>query len=137
MKTFETFTDCHIKTCHLSNGRLFWKSLVHYFRRTYALSIGFKMKTPTKSVFECYDKNQLTLCLKSYWKKLHSFLLSIWWTRFSDICTIIELKELNWLCKHTKKSQKQPTLYFNEFCTEFKQSTSSSFMWVSLKIKVF
>ena len=39
-------------------------------------------------------------CRKSYWKK-QPFIF-IWWTRFSDICTIIELKELNWLCKHTK-----------------------------------
>ena len=31
-------------------------------------------------------------------------------SRFSDIYTIMELKELNWLCKHMK----QPTLYFNE-----------------------
>ena len=37
-------------------------------------------------------------------------------SRFSDLCTIMELKELNWLCKQTyEKRQKQPTLYFNEF----------------------
>ena len=53
LKTFETFTDCHIKTCRSLNGGLFWKSLVPYFRRTYALSVGFKMKTLRKSVFEC------------------------------------------------------------------------------------
>ena len=47
---------------------------------------------------------------------------------FSDICTIIESKELNWLCKH-KKRQKQPTLYFNEFCAE-----SSFSMWVPLSL---
>ena len=26
-------------------------------------------------------------------------------SRFSDICTIMELKELNWLCKHMKTSE--------------------------------
>ena len=40
-------------------------------------------------------------------------------SRFSDICTIIELKERNWLCKRQKKKksekcQKQPTLCLNE-----------------------
>ena len=28
----------------LSNGTLFWRSLVPFFRRTYALSVGFKVK---------------------------------------------------------------------------------------------
>ena len=28
LKTFETFTDCHIKTCRSLKRRLFWKSLV-------------------------------------------------------------------------------------------------------------
>ena len=34
----------------LSNGELFWKSLEPFFRRTYALSVGFKMKSVRKSV---------------------------------------------------------------------------------------
>ena len=37
---------------------------------------------------------------RTYSTSNHSLLLFIWWTRFSDICTILELKELNWLCKH-------------------------------------
>ena len=51
LKTFKTFTDCHIKTCRY--GGLFWKSLVPFFRRIYALSVGFKMKSLIKSVCEC------------------------------------------------------------------------------------
>ena len=51
---------------------------------------------------------------KSYWKSSHSFLLSFWWTRFLEICTIMELKELNWSCKHMKTSE-AANLYFNEF----------------------
>ena len=44
----------------------------------------------------------------------HLFLLSIWWTRYSDICTIIELKELNWLCKHMKNVRSsQPCISMN------------------------
>ena len=40
------------KPADLSNRGIFWKSLVRFFRRTYALSVGFKMKTLRKSVFE-------------------------------------------------------------------------------------
>ena len=43
--------SCHIKYADLSNGGLFWKSLVSSFRRIYALSVGFKMETLRKSVF--------------------------------------------------------------------------------------
>ena len=40
-------------------------------------------------------------------------------SRFSDICTITELKELNWLCKHMKNvSSSQPCISMN-FFTEF------------------
>ena len=37
-------------------------------------------------------------------------------SRFSDICTIMELKELNWLCKHMKNVRsRQPCILMN-FC---------------------
>ena len=38
----------------------------------------------------------------------------------------MELKELNWLCKHTK----QPTLYFNEFFLQ--NSVKHKFFYVSI-----
>ena len=41
------------KHTDLSNGGLFWKSLALIFRKTYALSVGFKMKPVRKSVFLC------------------------------------------------------------------------------------
>ena len=66
------------KHADLSNGRLFWKSLVPFFRRTNALSIGFKMKTLTKCVFECWDKNQLKFCRRSYWKK-QPFIFTVYY----------------------------------------------------------
>ena len=53
LKMFEIFTDCHKKKVDFSNGGFFRKSLVPHFRRTYALSFGFKMKTLRKIVFEC------------------------------------------------------------------------------------
>ena len=52
LKTFETFTDCHIKTCRSLKRRailkipstVFWKNLCPF---------GFKMNALRKSVFEC------------------------------------------------------------------------------------
>ena len=46
------------KHADLSNGKLFWKSLVSFFSflkipSTSALFVGFKMKTLRKSVFKC------------------------------------------------------------------------------------
>ena len=38
------------------------KTLVLFFRGTYALSVGFEMKPLRKSVFQCGDKNQLKFC---------------------------------------------------------------------------
>ena len=60
------------KHAALLNGRLFWKSLVPFFRRTYGLSVDFKMKLLWKSVFQCYNKNK-KLCERSS----HTFLLPI------------------------------------------------------------
>ena len=53
-------------------------------------------------------------------------------SQFSDIYTIIELKEPNWLCKRMKNVRSnQPCISMN-FCIE-----SSSFMWVSLTLNKF
>ena len=92
------FTDRHIKTCQFSNLRLFWKSLLPFFRRTYALSVGLEIKTLRKSVFQCLD----FYC---------PFLLSIWYeSHFSNTVLIMECIELNWLCEHIKKIRSsQPT----------------------------
>ena len=57
-------------------------------------------------------------------------------SRFSDICTIMELKELNRLYKHVKNVRSsQPCISMN-FCNEFNKSTISS-TWVSLTLKQF
>ena len=53
LKTLKISTDCHIKHADPPSGGLFLKSLVPFFRRTYALSVGFKMKPLRKSVFQC------------------------------------------------------------------------------------
>ena len=65
------------------------------------------------------DKNQLKFCRKIYWKKQPFIFYRLFdKSRFSDICTIIQVKELNWLCKHTKNvKSSQPCISMN-FCTE-------------------
>ena len=52
-------------------------------------------------------------------------------SRFSDICTIMELEELNSLCKHMKNVRSsQPCIQMN-FCTK-----ASSSMRVSLSFGI-
>ena len=53
LKTFETFSDCHIKTCQSLKRRVILKITSTVFRRTHAPSVRFEMKTPRKVVFEC------------------------------------------------------------------------------------
>ena len=62
------------KHANLSNRGLFWKSLVPFFRRTYALSLGFKMK-PLR-------KDQPKFCRKTCLKE-QPFIFTIWWITFS------------------------------------------------------
>ena len=53
LKTFKISTDCHIKNVDLSNEGPFWKALVSFFIRTYALSVVFKMKPRRNTAFRC------------------------------------------------------------------------------------
>ena len=110
LKTFETFTDCHIKHVDLSNGELVWKSLVPIFRRTYALSVGSKMKTLRKTFFDVKTKFNSSFTVKLLKKQPCIFTAYLMNHVFHTICTIIELKELNWLCKHMKNIRRN-----NEF----------------------
>ena len=52
-KTLDTFTGCHIKTCRSLKRRSILKIPSTVFRKAYALSVGFKMKTLRKSALEC------------------------------------------------------------------------------------
>ena len=53
LRTFETLTDFHIETCRSLKRRGIFKIPSIIFRRIHDLSVGFKMKTLGKSVFEC------------------------------------------------------------------------------------
>ena len=80
LKSFKIFSDCHIKACR----SLKWRALVPFFRRTDALSFGFKMKPLRKSFFLCQDKDQLSFCQKPCWNDVRGnhFFLSNWWIAF-------------------------------------------------------
>ena len=53
LKTFKFPVIVTENYANLSNEGLFLKSLVSFFRRTYGLSVGFKMKPLRQSVFLC------------------------------------------------------------------------------------
>ena len=53
LKRFKISNDCHIKTCRSLKRRAILKNPSTTIRRTHALSLGFKMKSLTKSVFMC------------------------------------------------------------------------------------
>ena len=74
LKTFKISTDCHIKTCRSVKGRQFWKFPVPFFRRTYALSVGFKTKPQRKMVSQCEDRTN-NFAAKLAERSNHSFLL--------------------------------------------------------------
>ena len=48
LKTFETFTDCHIKTRQSLNRSATLKISITVFQKNYALSVSFKIKTLKK-----------------------------------------------------------------------------------------
>ena len=113
-KYWKRSSDCHIKTCRSLKWKilkmLFWKTLVPFFRKTCALSVGFKTKPPIKSIFKCYKtKTNSSFAVKHSEMGNHSFLASIDESTFSSTCTF------NWLCKHmVEVGQKHPS---SHFCT--------------------
>ena len=132
LKTFKTFTDCHMKICHLSKGGLFWKSLVPFFRKTYTLSVGFEKKPPRKSIFQCLNKNQPNFCSKTCWKE-QPFIFTVYLMNHVFPATVLTKRDnrmhirLRWFCKHIKEIRSsQPT---DRVLNWIKHNLS---LWVSL-----
>ena len=48
LKTFESFTDCHVKNMLISQTEGYFESPYYICRITYALFVGFKMETKKK-----------------------------------------------------------------------------------------
>ena len=66
LKTIKIFTDFNIKICYLSNGGLFWKSLIPFFRRAYPANIplhGDVLKTSLVFVFRRRLDQSEYICL--------------------------------------------------------------------------
>ena len=86
LKTFETFTDCHIKTRQSLNRSATLKISITVFQKNYALSVSFKIKTlkknKKKKLFRKIRQNQDKINNSSFAAKFnersnHLFLLSI------------------------------------------------------------
>ena len=96
----------------ISQTEGYFKNPSNVFRRIYAPSVGFKIKTLKKSFSSVKTKTNPNFAVKLAESSNHSFLLSIWWSIFlkhlnSLIRVIMEFIELNWLCKHTKKVRRR------------------------------
>ena len=131
LKTFKISIDDYIKTCRSLKRRAFSKILKWFFRRPYALSVGFKMKPLRKIIFLCWDKNQLKFCRKPCWnaeRSNHSFV-SIWWiTFFRHLYSLIrheKFKEINRLYKHRKRVRSSQASISINSCTELSKTQFS------------
>ena len=76
LNTLKISADCHIKHADLSNEGLFLKSLVTFFRRTYDLSVGLKMKPLKKTFSRVKTKPNPNFAVKLAVRSNYSFLLS-------------------------------------------------------------
>ena len=82
LKSFKIFNDYHIKVCRSLKWRAILKIPSTIFRRTYALSVGFKRK-PLKKRFPVWRQRPtqfLPESLLECWKKQP--FISNWWIAF-------------------------------------------------------
>ena len=92
------------KNADLSKGRLFWISLVPFFR-TYTLSLlALKWNLYEEKFSSVKTKIKPNYAAKLAERSNHWFLLIIWWsTFFKHPYMIMEWIEFNWLCQHMRK----------------------------------
>ena len=105
LKSLRIFIDCHIKTCRSQKRRPIVKIPTTIFQKNLCSFRWLENETSIrKSVFQCQDKSQPNFCSKTCWKE-QSFIFSWWMKFFKHLYSyvIIELTELNWLCKLMKK----------------------------------
>ena len=112
LKTLESSSGSHIKTCWSLKGELFWKLP---FFRTYAFSAGFKMK-PLRELTQ-------TLLWKLL-KEANVHLLCIWRiTLFKHLEYVtMEYIELNYLCKYLKNVRSSQTSRSINLCAELSET---------------
>ena len=78
--------------------------------------LAWKWNLEQKAFFSVKTKTNPNFAVKLAGSSNHSFLLSIWWRHFSNICTLNTwtkwIIELNWLCKHIKNVRSsQPAIH--------------------------
>ena len=119
MKTFVTFSDCLIKTRRSLKRRAILKIPSKVFQKNPCFLLALKWKLKEKALSNVKTKTNSSFAVKVTEKKQP--LLSIWWITHDNgiICTIIELKELNWLCKHMKNVRSSQPCISANFCNEF------------------
>ena len=125
---------CHIKKCQ--------KSLVLSFKRTYALSVVFKMKPLRKSVFLCYGKKQLKICRKSCPQEqlFFSYLFdeslrsSIYTLQHVFNRTPLEHSLIELILSTYEKSVTQPSFSFNKFLYQLSKTKFFSVSIVNINI---
>ena len=80
LRMFKGCTDCHIKTCWSLKRRAILKIPKTAFRRTYALSVNYKMLK--KAITSVKTKTNSNFVVKFAERSNHSVLLSISWFTF-------------------------------------------------------
>ena len=107
-----------------SNGGLFWKSLLPFFTRTYALSVGFKMKPLRKRFSSVKKKNQPKFCCKTCCKE-QPFIFAVYFMNhiFQTSVFLIQdngMYNRTWLYKHMKNFRSsQPAILVLNWMKQF------------------
>ena len=106
LKTYKTSSDCHMKTWRSLTRRAFLKnpSTVSFYRRAYALSIGFKMKRLKKALSCIKTKSNSKFTVKLAVRSNYLFSVYLIAQLFQTYVFLIicdnGMFEVNWLCKH-------------------------------------
>ena len=116
-KTFETFTDCHIKRCRSPKWRDILKIPRTVFKKNLCSFSWLQNRNSKKKRLRMLRQKPTQLLSEKLLKEATiNFYCLFDESRFLDICTIMELKELNWLSKHMKNVRNsQPCIFKNFF----------------------
>ena len=107
LNTIKISSDFHIKSCH------------YLKRRAIALSVSFKMKALSQSVFLCWDKNQLKFFRRCFWIE-QPFIFCL---LNQSLCPLAIL---------LKRESKQA--FSCEYCVIFKNTYFEEHLWTAASV---
>ena len=117
LKSFKIYSDCHRKSCWSLKWRAILKIPILKESKLFLLALKWNLY---EKAFSCV-KSITNFCPKPCWnaeRSSHSFL-SNWWIAFFKHLHSLIMWQYNIYklidCVNIEKSQKQPSLYFNEF----------------------